>query len=378
MEFIDVLTTKQSMVAGGCLAIIVILYIAKRLFLVRLRAQMRQQDNEHNHFYQVLILALNAPLNLTILTILLWLVRYGLTITGALAKEDTEILGHIIQAMVIITLILFVERWVTYAIKVYASRSPLLNNTRSIASGAIRALLIGLCILLVLGSLGISVTPLIASLGITSLAVALALQPTLENFFSGVQILIDKPFRIGDFIELESGEQGFVDKIGWRSTWIKMLPNNIVIVPNSKVSQSKIINYYYPEKELSVPVEVGVHYNSDLEFVEKVTLEVANQILLEHEWGVESYDPFVVYHTFDNSSINFTVMLRTKEYFNRFFVKSTFIKALHKRFNEVNIVIPFPITALNLQQEGAESAMAGRYAEQLNAGQSAGAEAETK
>ena len=71
MEFIDVLTTKQSMVAGGCLAIIVILYIAKRLFLVRLRAQMQQQDSEHNHFYQVLILALNAPLNLTIFTILL-------------------------------------------------------------------------------------------------------------------------------------------------------------------------------------------------------------------------------------------------------------------------------------------------------------------
>ena len=321
------------MVAGGCLAIIVALYIAKRLFLVRLRAQMKQQGSENHHFYQVLILALNAPLNLTILTILLWLVRYGVTITGALPKEDTEILGHVIKAMVIITLILFVERWITYAIKVYASRSPLLNNTRSIASGAIRALLIGLCVLLVLGSLGISVTPLIASLGITSLAVALALQPTLKNFFSGVQILIDKPFRIGDFIELESGEQGFVDKIGWRSTWIKMLPNNIVIVPNSKVSQSKIINYYYPEKELSVPVEVGVHYNSDLEFVEKVTLEVANQILLDHEWGVESYDPFVVYHTFDNSSINFTVMLRTKEYFNRFFVKSTFIKALHRRFN---------------------------------------------
>ncbi len=294
MEFIDVLTRKQSMIAGGCLAIIIILYIAKRLFLVRLRAQMQQQDSEHSHFYQVLILALNAPLNLTILTILLWLIRYGVTITGALAKEDTEIFGHVIQAMVIITLILFIERWITYAIKVYASRSPLLNNTRSIASGAIRALLIGLCVLLVLGSLGISVTPLIASLGITSLAVALALQPTLENFFSGVQIIIDKPFRIGDFIELESGEQGFVDKIGWRSTWIKMLPNNIVIVPNSKVSQSKIINYYYPEKELSVPVEVGVHYNSDLEFVEKVTLEVANQILLEHEWGVESYDPFVV------------------------------------------------------------------------------------
>ncbi|NVK56802.1 MAG: mechanosensitive ion channel family protein [Alteromonadaceae bacterium] len=364
MEYIELLTTKQSIVVASCLAVIITLYISKRLFLVRLRDQMKQQDTQHYHFYQVLVLALNAPLNVAILTVMLWLVRYGLIITGVFAKEDTEILEHIIRAMVIVTLVLFVERWITYAIMVYASRSPLLNNTRNIASGAIRACLIGLCVLLVLGSLGISVTPLIASLGITSLAVALALQPTLENFFSGVQILIDKPFRIGDYIELESGEQGFVDKIGWRSTWIKMLPNNIVIVPNGKLSQSKIINYYYPEKELSVPVEVGVHYNSDLDFVETVTLEVANQVLLDHEWGVESYDPFVVFHTFDNSSINFTVMLRTKEYFNRFFVKSTFIKALHRRYNDEGIVIPFPITALNLQQEGAESVMSNSDSQQ--------------
>lgn len=355
MDFANILTTQQTITAAACIIVVLCLYLAKRLFLVRLRAQIRQQDSQVTHFYQVLALALNAPLNLIIFTILLWLSRYGFDITGVWAYSDSEIVADVIRALIIITFILFIERWVTYAIKVYAARSSLLTNTRSIASGAIRACLIGLAILLVLGSMGISVTPLIASLGITSLAVALALQPTLENFFSGVQILIDKPFRIGDFIELESGEQGFVDKIGWRSTWIKMLPNNIVIVPNGKVSQSKIINYYYPEKELSVPVEVSVHYRSDLEFVERITLEVANQVLQEHEWGVETYEPFVLFHTFDNSSINFTVMLRTKEYFNRFFVKSMFIKTLHKRYNEEGIVIPFPITAINLQQEQADT-----------------------
>jgi small-conductance mechanosensitive channel len=134
-----------------------------------------------------------------------------------------------------------------------------------------------------------------------------------------------------------------------------MLPNNIVIMPNSKLSNSKLINYYYPERELSVPVEVGVHYSSDLEHVEKVCLEVANTILEQHEFGVETYQPFVLFHTFDNSSINLTVMLRTREYFNRFFIKSAFIKMLKKRFDEEGIVIPFPITALNLEQEGAAS-----------------------
>ncbi|MDY6886019.1 MAG: mechanosensitive ion channel family protein, partial [Pseudomonadota bacterium] len=85
----------------------------------------------------------------------------------------------------------------------------------------------------------------------------------------------------------------------------------------------------------------------------QVTLEVARQILIDHEWGVDDYNTFVVYHTFDNSSINFTVMLRAKEYFNRFWVKSAFIKALHKRYNQEGIVIPFPITAINTAQEAA-------------------------
>ncbi|HSR01883.1 MAG TPA: mechanosensitive ion channel domain-containing protein, partial [Methylophilaceae bacterium] len=150
------------------------------------------------------------------------------------------------------------------------------------------------------------------------------------------------------------GEQGFVQKIGWRSTWIRMLPNNTVIIPNSNLSDTKIINYFYPEKELSVPVEVSVHYDSDLEHVEKVTLEVAREILKNHEYGVENYNTFVLFHTFDSSSINLTVMLRAKEYFNRFFIKSAFIKALHKRYKEEGIVIPYPIRAINTTQEAAQ------------------------
>ena len=218
----------------------------------------------------------------------------------------------------------------------------------------IRCAIVCIGLLVLLGTLGISITPIIASLGITSLAVALALQPTLENFFSGVQLVIDKPIRVGDFIELESGDQGFVEKIGWRSTWVKMLPNNMIVIPNSQLSKSRIINYFYPEKELSVPVEVGVHYGSDLEKVEQVTLDVARQILKSHQWGVDDYDTFVVFHTFDQSSINFTVMLRAKEYFNRFWVKSAFIKALHKRYAEEGIVIPYPIRAINTSQESAQ------------------------
>ena len=87
-----------------------------------------------------------------------------------------------------------------------------------------------------------------------------------------------QPIRVGDFIKLDSGEEGYVTEIGWRAARIRMLPNNTVIVPNSKLADSVITNYYLPEKELAVLVQVGVSYNCDLVHVERVTIEVAKEI----------------------------------------------------------------------------------------------------
>lgn len=272
----------------------------------------------------------------------------------SLSDSKSDLLNTSSQVLLILALILFIDKFSRLSLSQYESSSPFMKTSGSLIRGTTRVVVYCIGILVILSTLGVSITPIVASLGIGSLAVALALQPTLENFFSGLQMIADKPLRVGDFVELDSGEQGFVEKIGWRSTWIKMLPNNIVIMPNSVLAQSKLINYYYPEKQLSVPVDVGVHYDSDLEHVEKVTLEVAREILHSHKWGVPEYETFVVFHTFDNSSINFTVMLRAQEYFNRFFIKSAFIKALHKRFKDEGIVIPYPISAINLSQENAQ------------------------
>lgn len=327
-----------------------LMLMIKRLILGRLH---RLSDKSRFYFDSLLVNAVDTPL--TILIVLLNLILLERLLDGFDIVNDglTQTVTITAQVLLIMSIVLFTDRFAAGALNRYAEQSDVLRNSQSIAKGLTRALIIGIGLLILLGTLGISITPLVASLGITSLAVALALQPTLENFFSGVQLVIDKPIRVGDFIELDSGEQGFVDKIGWRSTWIRMLPNNTVIMPNSALSKSKIINYYYPEKELSVPVEVGVHYSSDLDEVERVTLEVAREILKTHKWGVPDYDTFIVYHTFDNSSINFTVMLRAQEYFNRFFIKSEFIKALHKRYAQEGITIPYPIRAINTEQEQA-------------------------
>lgn len=330
-----------------------LLYVAKRFILVRLTRSALDESSRMPSATRILVRASDGPLSVVILCLFLWA---SALLAGWLLPHYPKagtVLFQLFSAGVIVALFYFLERVTSLTLQRYQSRSSLLRNSSSITGGTIRVAFSILAILIILSSMGVSVTPIIASLGITSLAVALALQPTLENFFSGIQLVMDKPVRLGDFIELDSGEQGFVEKIGWRSTWIRMLPNNIVIMPNSKLSNSKLINYYYPEKELSVPVEVGVHYRSDLEKVEAVCLEVAEHILHHHHFGVPTYEPFVLFHTFDSSSINLTVMLRTREYFNRFFIKSAFIKLLKKRFDEEGIVIPFPIMAINTDQEPA-------------------------
>ncbi|MDI4668746.1 mechanosensitive ion channel family protein [Pseudoalteromonas shioyasakiensis] len=337
-------------VIGGTVLAATTLFVLKFIIIYCLKKWTQRTDFV---FDSLLVDSLSTPLTLCTMMVLVIIFGQLLNTTGFMAEHPLPIAATA-KAICIFALVLFLDHFLFGTVDYYSARSVVVSNSHSIIKGLIRCAIVCVGLLVLLGTLGISITPIIASLGITSLAVALALQPTLENFFSGVQLVIDKPIRVGDFIELESGDQGFVEKIGWRSTWVKMLPNNMIVIPNSQLSKSRIINYFYPEKELSVPVEVGVHYSSDLEKVEQVTLDVARQILKSHEWGVDDYETFVVFHTFDQSSINFTVMLRAKEYFNRFWVKSAFIKALHQRYAEEGIVIPYPIRAINTSQESAQ------------------------
>lgn len=218
-----------------------------------------------------------------------------------------------------------------------------------------RILMISIATLTVLDTFGISVTPILASLGVGSVAVALALQDTLSNFFSGIYLLIDKPIRPGDFVTIDENTSGHVVKIGWRSTHVQLLPNNMVIVPNSKIAGSTILNYDYPVKEMSVLVDAGVSYHSDLKKVERVTIAVAKEVLSRIEGGVKTFDPFIRFHTFNSSSIDFTVILRVDQFTSQYLVKHEFIKALHERYAQENIEIPFPQRVVHLQHENPAS-----------------------
>ena len=224
---------------------------------------------------------------------------------------------------------------------------PLTSLTQNIVRVAI--LLIG--VLILLNTLGISITPILGALGIGGLAVALALQDTLSNFFAGFYVAVARQIKIGDYIKLETGEEGYVTDISWRSTKIRALPNNLIIIPNTKLASSIVTNFHLPQKDMAVLVNVGVSYDSELIKVERVTCEVAKEVMKEVKGGVPEFEPFIRYSAFGDSSINFTVIMRGMEFTDQYLIKHEFIKQLHKRYSQEGIEIPFPIRTVYTRGE---------------------------
>jgi small-conductance mechanosensitive channel len=257
----------------------------------------------------------------------------------------------VLLALVIFSVTVVLANIIGSLIKTYSSKVEGALPVTSLTQNISKIIIFVIGILVILNSLGISITPILAALGVGGLAVALALQDTLSNLFAGFYITVARQVRAGDYVKLESGEEGYVTDITWRTTTIRMLPNNMVLVPNEKLIKSIIINYYMPDKEMAVLVEVGVHYNSDLKRVEQVTCEVGREVMKEVQGGVPEFAPFIRYHTFGDSSINFTVILRGKEFADQYLIKHEFIKKLHERYAREGIVIPYPIRAINYEQE---------------------------
>lgn len=197
--------------------------------------------------------------------------------------------------------------------------------------------------LMALHILGISVTPLITALGIGGLAVALALQSTLANLFAGIQIILSKQVSIGDYIRIGSGEEGYVTDITWRNTTITAMQNNVIIVPNSNMSTLNVVNYGRELKDLSFSVPVGVSYDSDLDHVERVTLDVVMQMQRDFPDKMPEFEPILRFCAFGEYAISVTVNLHTKEYGFQFELRSNFVRRLHKKYKEEGIEIPFPI-----------------------------------
>ncbi len=182
------------------------------------------------------------------------------------------------------------------------------------------------------------ITPILASAGVLGFAVAFAAKDAISQLFGGISIYFDRPFKKGDRIEIGAGEIGIVDEIGLRSTRIRNLYNNMIIIPNSEIANSKIINYNYPNDKMMVKIMIGTAYGSDVAKVKKVLLGIANSI----DEVIDNPAPNIRFDNHGESSLDFAIIMWVRNPKDKMTVRDKVNTAIDKEFRKNRIDIPFP------------------------------------
>ncbi len=269
-----------------------------------------------------------------------------------LPRRLSEQLAVILEVSVIISLTITVAGVVGTLVARASASKALGGPVSGLALTAARGVVFVVGGLVLLAELGIKITPLLTALGVGGLAVALALQDTLTNLFAGMHLLADRPIRVGDYVKIANDVEGFVIDVGWRSTRVRMLPNNIVVVPNKRVAESVITNFDLPESRLSLPVNVSVSYASNPDHVERVLIEEATRATREVPGLLAEPAPFVrLIPGFGAYSLDFTLICQVASFVDQFLAQHELRKRILRRFRAEGIEIPLP-TQVHVQPSG--------------------------
>ncbi len=203
-------------------------------------------------------------------------------------------------------------------------------------------------LIVVLRHFGYDALSLLTALGIGSLAIGLAAKDTLANMISGFTLMIDRPFRIGDRIQLASGKTGDVVDIGLRSTRIKTVDNTLLIIPNSELCNSTVLNMAFPDMKTQGRVPIGVAYGSDVEKVKKILRETA----IEHPDVLKDPTPEAYFLSFGESALNMVLVFWVNDYTTTIKVTDQINMQIVTAFAKNEIQIPYPTRKVLLEREG--------------------------
>src|SRR2546421_6955106 len=243
--------------------------------------------------------------------LVLWCTAAGLFLASEVLTLDRHLalgLRHTLFVFVVLSASWSIAR-LTGAIVAHVARP--LHGTMASATLLVnlaRLIVLSLGILIILQTFGVSITPLLTALGIGGLAIGLALQDTLANFFAGIHILSSRQVRPGDYVQLATGEEGYIQDVTWRYTTIRQLSNNLTIIPNAKLAGTTLTNYYLPAMEMAVLVNVTVVNNTDLARVETISMDVAQAVMKQVAGGVDGFKPFLRFNSFSKPGVQFTVV----------------------------------------------------------------------
>lgn len=330
------LIVPYALIAGGLVAGL----LFERVILARLRgmaARGRGQRSEDAGNEAVATGIRGAVVLWFALAGIYWALR-----TIALDPDVERFAVDVIRINLIISGTWVAMRTAARLVAMYVRRSegPLASTT--IFTNLTRIVIAAVGGLVILQAFGVPITPVLTTLGVGGLAVALALQDTLANIFAGIYIIASNKIRIGDYVRLASGDEGAVRDINWRNTVIQGPTTNMIIVPNSTMASAVVTNYNLPSTELSVTAAMSIGYDNDLDRVEQVALEVARAVMREVEGGVPEFEPLVRYGAFGDARIALTVVLRGRAHGDQLLIRHEFLKRAHRRFRAEGIAFDAP------------------------------------
>ncbi|MFN7937080.1 MAG: mechanosensitive ion channel family protein [Bryobacteraceae bacterium] len=325
------------------LAVLAVGVVTRRVLFRSLR---RWSDRTPGSFDNMLVASLETPF-------LVWSLMFAIHVSlqvSALPSRTVSLSATVLQLLWIISLTMVMSRLAGEVVRAYGSRVEGAQPVTSLTQNLVRMFVVSIGALLMMQQLGVSITPILTALGVGGLAVALALQDTLSNLFAGFYITLAGQIRVGDYIKLNSGEEGYVTDISWRATLIRMLSNNMILVPNAKLAQAIVTNYSLPNGRMSMSVVVPVAYENDIEHVERVLLEEAVAATKEVPGMLSEPGPAVRFSPgFGDSSLQFTVGCHVAGFVDQFLVQHELRKRVFKRLHKEGIQIPFTVRNVVIQ-----------------------------
>lgn len=270
-----------------------------------------------------------------------------------LSATFTGIINNIIDSINIIIIAVVATSVVNIIVDVWGKKftektaSDMDDQLLMLFHRFIRVLFFILAFLFILQRWGIEIGPLLASLGIAGIAIGFAVKDSLANIFGGIQLIIDKTFKVGDKIQMQDGTVGVIQDISLRSTRIRTYDNELIIVPNGKFSNENIKNHVQPDLKMRVRVPFNVEYGSDPKKVKKVVLNAIKKI----DGVLDDPAPDVLFMEMADFSLNFRAQFWVPSYELWFMSKVKANELVYEALGKAGIGIPFPTRTVYIQNQ---------------------------
>ena len=350
LDGLERLLTKNPMEVVLPLAVFaatfVLAWLVRRLTMRALNAWNSRTNSRSG---RLLLDSLRAPTRIWILILAL---HVSFQISD-LPLKFTRLGSNVLLVLWIWSLTVMCMRLVGDLVSVYGEQIPgaLPVTTLSQTLAQIGVVILGG--LIVLNHFNVSITPILTALGVGGLAVALALQDTLSNLFGGFYVAVARQVRLGDYIKLNTGEEGYVTDIGWRSTTLRALAHTLIIVPNAKLAQAIVTNYNLPEKRTGTSICVTVGFDCDPDAMEAMLLEVAQQAAAEVPGMLAEPAPGVAFDPgFGESGFGFTIGFQVAEFADQARVRNELRRRVARRLRAAGIGIPYTSRTVYLRGQG--------------------------